>query len=170
MPLAARKLVSEELDDWAGLGVLGHEHPRPGHTPVRGQILECGTDPDADRGMLVAKHTEASPIVQLLGHELAAASGMRPRECPHRINERFAVLVSRRAKRSRTRSGVGFVERARVIECRLVRHAGPCPTLQPARSMTVPQRVHVRRSRFRIDRSNTGGNCFSMSVSSKNSS
>ena len=28
MPLAARKLVSEELDDWAGLGVLGHEHAR----------------------------------------------------------------------------------------------------------------------------------------------
>ncbi len=28
MPLAARELVSEELDDWAGLGVLGHEHAR----------------------------------------------------------------------------------------------------------------------------------------------
>src|SRR5438270_671787 len=28
MPLAAGKLVAEELDDWAGLGVLGHEHAR----------------------------------------------------------------------------------------------------------------------------------------------
>jgi kynureninase len=28
MPLTARKLVSEELDDWARLAVLGHEHAR----------------------------------------------------------------------------------------------------------------------------------------------
>ena len=36
--------------------------------------------------------------------------------------------------------------------------------------MTVPQRLQVRRSRLAKKRSNTGGNCFSMSVSSKNSS
>jgi len=28
MPLAARKLVTEELDDWSQLAVLGHEHAR----------------------------------------------------------------------------------------------------------------------------------------------
>jgi len=26
MPLAARRLVDQELDDWARLAVLGHEH------------------------------------------------------------------------------------------------------------------------------------------------
>ena len=28
MPLAARELVNEELDDWAHFGVTGHEHAR----------------------------------------------------------------------------------------------------------------------------------------------
>src|SRR5947209_7019886 len=28
MPLAAAKLVEEELEDWARLGVIGHEHAR----------------------------------------------------------------------------------------------------------------------------------------------
>jgi len=36
--------------------------------------------------------------------------------------------------------------------------------------MTAPQRAQVRFAAFAKKRSNTGGNCFSISVSSKNSS
>ena len=38
------------------------------------------------------------------------------------------------------------------------------------RSMTEPHWAQVRALRLEKNRSNTGGNCFSMSVSSKNSS
>ena len=81
--------------------------------------------------------------------QLAGGKRHQAQRVAAKINERFAVLVSRQSEVLAIRAqGIGFVERARVIECRLVRHAGPYPTLQPARSMTVPQRVHVRRSRF----------------------
>jgi kynureninase len=51
MPLLARELVLEELDDWARWGVLGHEHARrpwiPYHENLRGPLASLtGARPD----------------------------------------------------------------------------------------------------------------------------
>ncbi|MDB6087707.1 MAG: putative kynureninase [Gammaproteobacteria bacterium] len=40
MPLAARQLVTEELDDWARLAVLGHEHARRPWIPYHENLTE----------------------------------------------------------------------------------------------------------------------------------
>lgn len=51
MPLAAREVVEQELDDWARLGVLGHEHGTRPWIPYHrnltaGLAYLCGAQPD----------------------------------------------------------------------------------------------------------------------------
>src|SRR5215467_9201349 len=51
MPLAARERVAEELDDWARLGVLGHERARRPWIPYHHNLTAglahlCGARPD----------------------------------------------------------------------------------------------------------------------------
>ena len=40
LPLAARQIVNEELDDWAHLGVRGHEHARRPWIPYHENLTE----------------------------------------------------------------------------------------------------------------------------------
>src|SRR6185437_7137019 len=118
LPLAARELVSEELDDWARLGVEGHEHARRPWIPYHenltaGLAALTGAHPDEVVAMnslpvtltlmLASFYRPQGPLARIarlvrargcvLGFDLAHSIGNVPLEL-HGSDADFAVWCS----------------------------------------------------------------------------
>jgi kynureninase len=76
MPLTARKLVTEELDDWARLAVLGHEHARRPWIPYHKNLTSglthltgaCSSEVIAMNSLTVNLHLMLASFFHPLGH------------------------------------------------------------------------------------------------------
>jgi kynureninase len=79
MPLAARGLVMEELDDWAQLAVLGHEHGRRPWVPYHENLRDALADLTGARASEVVAMSSLTVNLHLLLAAFYRPSGERRR-------------------------------------------------------------------------------------------